>query len=117
VGDLHRNFSRSEFKCKCGVCRCDTVDSKLLEILIDVRERFERSVKINSAHRCVSYNKRVGGTTKSQHLLGKAADIVVSGHSPRAIYMYLDSKYPDSLGLGDYEGFTHVDSRDGKARW
>lgn len=111
------NFSREEFKCNCGNCGCDTADIELIKILEQVRSHFNRPVKINSGHRCNKYNKSVGGSSKSQHLYGRAADIVINGIDPYEIYDYLNECYPDSLGLGGYSNFTHVDTREGKARW
>ncbi len=111
------NFHREEFKCKCSKCNCDTVDIELVKILEDIRKHFNRPVKINSGHRCNKYNKSVGGSSKSQHLYGRAADIVINGVDPYEIYCYLDECYPDSLGLGSYVNFTHVDTRTVKARW
>jgi len=113
---LSKHFDRSEFACKCG-CGFDVVDVQLLEMLEDIRERFMKPVKINSACRCPEHNKAVGGSPTSQHLLGKAADIVVSDEQPGFIGNYVDAKREDSFGIGVYETFTHIDCRDGKARW
>ena len=35
------------------------------------------TVHINSGYRSPSYNRKIGGASKSQHTLGTAADIVV----------------------------------------
>ncbi len=113
---LSKHFKRSEFACSCG-CGTSTVDAELITVLEDVREHFGRPVKINSGHRCVENNKRVGGKVKSVHLTGKAADIVVKGINPSLVYEYLDSKYSDQYGIGQYDSFTHVDVRDYRARW
>ena len=109
-------FTREEFKCKCG-CGYNTVDVELLGILEDVRSHFNEPVVINSACRCVEHNTAVGGSVGSQHLLGRAADIVISDIPSRIIHEYLVSTYPDSLGIGLYANFVHTDSRDTKARW
>lgn len=113
MGDLSKNFSRHEFACKCG-CGFDTVDVGLIYLLQGVRDHFKRRVSINSACRCPAHNKREGGSDKSQHLSGRAADIVVDGASPSEVADYLEDK---ANGLGRYDTFTHVDSRSGKARW
>ena len=110
------NFSRDEFACKCG-CGFDVVDVKLVKILQDIRSYFGIAITINSACRCISHNHTVSGSTKSQHRLGKAADIVMEGISPQRVHLYLNSKYPQSLGLGLYESFVHVDVRSEHTRW
>jgi len=121
---LSENFSRSEFKCNCGECSYDTVDSELVRVLQDVRDKYACGVTITSGNRCPEYNKEVGGAQKtdesmgSQHMYGRAADIQVSGISPHEIAEYLNWKYPDKFGIGDYKTFTHIDTRSGnKARW
>jgi len=113
---LSEHFSREEFACKCG-CGFDVVDAQLLEMLEDIRTRFNKPVKINSAARCPTHNKAVGGGERSQHLLGKAADIVIEGEQPGYVGSYVEAKKPTSFGIGVYETFTHVDSRSERARW
>ncbi|NIZ63277.1 serine/threonine protein kinase [Sedimentitalea sp. CY04] len=117
MGDLSKNFSRSEFKCKCGECEQVGPDPKLIPILQDVRDHFGKPVTVHSGHRCRAYNESVGGVEFSQHPLGTAGDFTVAGVSPRKVQDYLLSKYPDTLGIGRYRGFTHVDVREGKGRW
>ena len=113
---LSKHFNREEFACSCG-CGFDTVDSYLLEVLEDVRHHFDAPVIINSACRCSVHNYTVGGKATSQHLFGRAADIVVKGYDPVEVYTYLAHRFPHELGLGRYETFTHVDTRNGKGRW
>jgi uncharacterized protein YcbK (DUF882 family) len=116
MGDLSKNFSRSEFKCSCG-CGYDDVSLELVSVLQKLREVFNAPVTINSACRCKGWNKEVGGAEKSQHLLGTAADIVVSDVPPALIYQYLDRSYPESYGIGKYKSFTHIDVRQRRGRW
>ena len=118
MGDLSKNFSRWEFRCKCG-CGLDTVDYQLLSLLERLRIYYgSRGITINSGSRCPEYNKKIGGKPKSQHLIGRAADFTVAGASPKLVQRYLDLTYPDGLGIGSYNTFTHVDTRTGgPARW
>ena len=114
MGDLSRNFSRAEFACKCG-CGWDTVDARLLEALQVRRSTHGKSIKINSGCRCEIYNEQVGGARTSQHLAGRAADIVEAGVSPRETQDYFEEL---GMSVGRYDTFTHVDSRSGNpARW
>ena len=111
---LSRYFKRPEFACKCG-CGFDTVDTVLLEALEAIRGHFETPVVITSACRCIAHNHAVGGTDKSQHLKGRAADIQVKGIEPARI-----ANYAEDLGMsvGRYSTFTHIDSRSGTpATW
>lgn len=112
---LSAHFMRSEFACRCG-CGRDTVDYALFKVLLDLREEFGE-IKITSGNRCPRYNRQVGGAPNSQHLKGKAADIQAKYANPARVQQYLIDIYPDSLGIGGYETFTHIDSRNEKARW
>lgn len=116
MGDLSKNFNRSEFACKCG-CGFATVDVELIAVLEDVREHFDNSVKINSGCRCREHNRRVGGELDSEHMKGTAADIVVDGVPAAQVHAYLAMKYPGRYGLGKYQNWTHIDVRQRAARW
>lgn len=113
---LATNFKVSEFRCKDGT---DTIfiDDKLPAVLQAIRSHFDAAVTINSAYRTEAYNKSVGGAEGSQHLYGRAADIVVKGVSPSKVADYAELLLGDSGGVGRYKNFTHIDVRDGKARW
>jgi uncharacterized protein YcbK (DUF882 family) len=113
---ISKHFSRDEFACKCG-CGFDTVDIELIAILEDVREHFDKPIKINSGCRCAKHNKAVGGEANSLHMIGRAADFVVQGPSPAKVYQYLTGKYPEQYGIGIYPTWVHADSRTTKARW
>jgi len=129
MSDLTKNLSRIEFKCPCG-CGFDTVDFDLPYLIQGIVDHFQRRnqemdirVRINSGARCVEHNKAVGGGDKSQHLYGKAADMVIydklSGKDIHAddVADYLEEKYNTSKGIGRYNGRTHIDCRPNKARW
>jgi|TARA_R110000868_G_scaffold305083_1_gene566203 uncharacterized protein YcbK (DUF882 family) len=107
-------FKREEFACKCG-CGFDTVDFALVRGLDKIREHFGKPVTINSGCRCESHNRVIKGAKGSQHLRGRAADIVVKDIDPILVV-----ELADTLGFGGihaYDTFTHVDTRHGKVRW
>lgn len=114
---MNKYFKRSEFQCKCLQCGFAAVDAELLEVLTDIRETYNSPVKITSACRCESHNRKVGGKEDSMHTKGMAADIVVQGLSPAKVAQYLLSKYPGKYGIGVSETFVHIDVRDKPARW
>ena len=111
---ISANFSRQEFACKCG-CGFSAVDIELVQLLETVRRKFNAPITINSACRCGSHNKSVGGSKDSKHKLGIAADIAVKGIDPSDVYDFLCSQ--DKYGVGKYNSFTHIDVRNNKARW
>lgn len=113
---LSKNFSRSEFACRCG-CGFDTVDAELIEVLQSVRDYFDAPVTPESGCRCERHNIAVGGSQNSLHKIGRAADIKVAGVEPAEVQDYLET-IMSAGGIGRYKTFTHVDTRsNGPARW
>ncbi len=113
---LSKHFSSEEFACHCG-CGYDTVDVRLLKLLEVLRVWADDVVHLNSAARCKQHNNDVGSHESSQHRLGKAADVVVTGKTPKEVFDFMNRHSPYTGGFGVYDTFTHIDSREGKARW
>jgi hypothetical protein len=111
---IAKNFKVREFACKDGSDYI-LIDDKLVHILQDIRDHFGVPVIINSGYRNAAYNKKIGGAKYSQHIYGKAADIVINFVTPEEVASYADSKCIGGVGL--YKTFTHVDSRSGRSRW
>ena len=110
------NFRVKEFACTDGSDPI-FIDSDLVNILQKIRTHFGKSVTITSAYRTPGKNKAVGGTTYSQHLYGRAADIKVNGVSPKKVAAYAETLLKSKGGIGTYSTFTHIDTRTIKARW
>lgn len=105
-----------EFGCKhCGSTK--GLSGELLAVLELVRCNFKAPVIVTSGKRCEEHNHKVGGSKKSKHLEGIAADIVVDGIKPRVVFGYLVTVFPNSYGIGLYDGHVHIDVRKNKARW
>lgn len=113
---LTQNFRVKEFACTDGSDPI-FIDSELVTVLQNIRTHFGKSVTITSAYRTPGKNKAVGGTTYSQHLYGKAADIKVKGITPKTVAEYAEKLLPKKGGIGIYSTFTHIDVRTTKARW
>ena len=121
---LTKNFSKSEFDCSCG---CDMPKEVLNNVqkvanqLQALRNIVGKSITVNSGYRCSEYNTKVGGVKTSQHILGKASDIVIkdmtSDDVAHLIEQIIDSGDMLQGGLGRYNTFTHYDIRKTKARW
>ena len=121
--ELSKNIFRHEVACKCG-CGFDTMDFETIEAVQDCCDYFAHKqgvdkvvLIINSGARCLEHNRKIGGSKNSQHLLGRAMDIVIKGVSPRDVYTFLDKNYDGEYGIGSYTTFTHIDTRSGFARW
>lgn len=113
---LSSSFRVREFACKDG---SDTVlvSDRLAALLQQIRDHFGRPVVISSGYRTAAHNTKVGGASRSQHLYGTAADIVVAGVEPLAVAQYAEYLQPDCGGIGLYQTFTHVDVREKRSRW
>lgn len=121
---ITENFSLSEFDCKDGSELPSALLHNILELadnLQVLRDYLGVPVKINSAYRSLEHNRKIRGATNSQHLLGKAADIVVKFKTPDEVanaikYLISEGKMKQG-GLKAYKTFTHYDIRGYKARW
>ncbi|MFZ5969326.1 MAG: YcbK family protein [Bacillota bacterium] len=111
---LSKNFSLHEFECKDG-SHLVKVDEELLDKLQKLRDMLGKPVIVVSGYRTPEYNQKVGGATKSLHLEGKAADIKVSGITPKKLAEYAEKI--GFRGIGIYASFVHVDIRVTPAKW
>jgi len=91
----------------------------LCEALEVLREELGgRAVHILSGFRPENYNRAIGGARKSQHIEGRAADLVVDGVDPGVVHdtalRLAKAGHMRIGGLGRYPTFTHVDVRNAK---
>lgn len=113
---LTQNFRVKEFACTDGSDPI-FIDSELVNVLQKIRTHFGKSVTITSAYRTPTKNKACGGSPYSQHLYGRAADVKISGVSPKKVAAYAETLLKNKGGIGIYSTFTHIDVRSTKARW
>ena len=113
---LSTNFRVREFACTDGSDPI-FIDSELVSVLQKIRTHFGKSVTITSAYRTPAKNKACGGSPYSQHLYGRAADVKISGVSPKKVAAYAESLLKNRGGIGIYSTFTHIDVRATKSRW
>ncbi|GAQ18045.1 peptidase M15 [Oceanobacillus picturae] len=113
-----RNFKISEFNSKDGggMLKGGMSDELLLKLETLRYQCGNKPMRINSGYRTKSHNKAVGGASNSQHMYGRAADVVVVGVSPSMVYKKAVKLFSNG-GVGKYNTFTHVDTRGYKARF
>lgn len=109
---------------KLGELMCPGIDMvpndifnnlKILALALErVREKLGKPILITSGYRTPAHNQKVGGSRRSFHLQGMAADIVVVGLSAQTVQAKLKD-WPGGLGYGS--NFTHLDIRPYKARF
>lgn len=114
---LSSHFKLHEFQCSDG-SDVVFVSPALVDILENIRVHFGAAVTITSAYRTEAFNARTDGSSKkSKHCEGLAADIQVTGHTPREVYDYACRLLGDHGGVGIYDTFVHVDVRSKKSRF
>ena len=117
-GDLQLSphFRLSEFASRDGADKV-LVDEALVALLEAIRAATGGAVTINSGYRSPAHNAAVGGVSSSQHLYGRAADVVVDGASPLLVGQIAEYYLDRRGGIGVYQTFTHVDTRAIRSRW
>ena len=121
---LTKNFILDEFQSNDGSIMPNEVlenIKKLAENLQVLRDYVNKPIKVNSGYRSPDWNRKVGGVPKSQHILGKASDIVIKGMKPSEVASIIESLIASGKmkqgGIGIYPNFVHYDIRGNKARW
>lgn len=91
---------------------------RIARVMEDVRQRLGgRPITINSWYRDPTTNRRVGGASRSRHLVGDAVDFVAPGLHPYDVYDRLNRWWGSKGGLASATVFTHIDARGYYARW
>lgn len=91
---------------------------QIAKVLEEVRQKLgDRAITVNSWYRDPATNKRVGGASRSRHLVGDAVDFVVPGIHPYQVYKSLNGWWGNRGGLASATVFTHIDARGHGSRW
>ncbi|MEC4803268.1 MAG: D-Ala-D-Ala carboxypeptidase family metallohydrolase [Jaaginema sp. PMC 1079.18] len=91
---------------------------RVAEVMEEVREYMgKKPITINSWYRDPVSNRRVGGASRSRHLVGDAVDFVVQGVPPSQTHQRLESWWGNRGGIASASSFTHLDVRGYRARW
>lgn len=115
---LTPNFNITEFHCKGTACGCTETlhDSALSAYLQQIRDHFGKPLHITSGYRCEKHNAATANAAnRSRHTMGQAADFTISGVKPAEIAKFAESI--GILGIGLYDNFVHIDTRDKKSFW
>lgn len=132
-GQITPHFNIYEFRCRAK--NEILINADVLAHIIRLekfREWYKRAMVINSGYRTEEHNRKIGGSPKSQHMLGIASDI----NLPLGEFASFNKKrkeeflqnirkkwteicYADGLGggVGFYDTFFHLDSRKKAGFW
>jgi uncharacterized protein YcbK (DUF882 family) len=87
------------------------IEELVKRTLQPLRLAYGRPIRISSGYRCRELNRLVGGSPKSQHIKGEAADCVV-GDASRLLGVLLAHQIPfDQAILYRKRNFLHVSLR------
>jgi len=103
-----RYFNYSEFDSPDVQGSGQLMDKTLLEMLDEVRDKFDKPIHINSGFRTPAHNEAVGGKENSSHLKGLAVDIACKKSTDRfdLINCLLDVGFSR---IGVAKTFIHAD--------
>ena len=103
-----RYFNYSEFDSPDVQGSGQMMDKTLLEMLDEVRDKFDKPIHITSGFRTPAHNEAVGGVETSSHLKGLAVDIACNKSTDRfdLINCLLDVGFSR---IGIASSFIHAD--------
>jgi uncharacterized protein YcbK (DUF882 family) len=113
---LTKDFNVIEFACHDGTAvpqnlLCNV--QSLAEQLQVLRDDAGVPILIMSGYRTKEHNRKVGGATRSQHLLAKAGDLVTKTLTPKQLHARIEKLIKAGKmkngGLGLYKTFVHYD--------
>ena len=118
VGDKKEKvkyFNYSEFDSPDVQGSGQMMNKLVLDMLDEVREKFDKPIHINSGYRTPQHNEAVGGTENSSHLKGLAVDIACDNSIDRfdLINCLLDVGFSR---IGVAKTFIHADIDPDKAQ-
>ena len=109
-------FTRSQTAARRGIDNSLSIDAKevanlkaLCETILQPVRDALGPVQITSGYRSATLNVAIGGSKRSQHVHGLAADIVVAGHTPLAVCRWIYANHTDYDQLShEFAEWAHV---------
>ena len=101
-------LSHSDIAVRLGIDNTPPIDlydnlRRLCVLLESVRKTIGKPILINSGYRSMALNQVVKGQTMSQHLIGCAADIRITGMTPDEVIQaikYSDIQFDQMIKIG-----------------
>lgn len=112
--ERYPNFHPSEKNLHCPCCGEFCFDTESFDAVQYVRTYIGKPAFINSCHRCLLHNARVGGAPLSRHKLVAFDISIIKQDKKRVLEGCIKAGF-NSFGF--YGTFLHVDIRKFPARW
>jgi peptidoglycan hydrolase-like protein with peptidoglycan-binding domain len=95
------------------------IDTSLQSIIDAIASEYGKPFTVVSGFRDPEHNRKVGGASKSQHLLHNAVDISIPNASKEDTLRFVSIASKNGIGgIGVYRaGSVHIDVRSGKMAW
>ena len=94
-------------------CGGENFNQKVLDGINNIRIQTKKRYKVFSGYRSKERNKRVGGSSKSQHIKGNAVDLWVPQNERETFYEAAKTAGFNAFGWGNRS--VHIDI--GRRRW
>jgi zinc D-Ala-D-Ala carboxypeptidase len=113
------NFSTEELRCKFTQ-EC-AMDSEFMEMLQNLRNKWQRPMRLSSAYRSPSHPRERSKETPGYHALGRAADILIYGDAAVEFLKMAINEGFTGIGInqkGQFnQRFIHLDNRENPRIW
>lgn len=115
---LSANFTVREFVTGLNPTpRYARISPDLVRALQQLRDAARSAVTVRSAYRHFTHNEAVDGAPQSQHMVGRAADIRISGMTPLDMADLALTELGPAIGIGLGRTGIHIDLRGVRRTW
>ena len=113
-----KEFTRSQTAARLGI-RNEPGPEDIMRMMVlceqvlePLRTELGRPVIVSSGYRSPELNQRIGGSNRSQHCRGEAADIIIPGMSPLAVCkLIVELGLPFDQLIHEFGQWSHVSYR------
>lgn len=115
---VSQEAARSGLKNAPDALQIESLRHLCKNVLEPLRERVKRPVVVSSGFRSATVNRRIGGSARSQHCRGEAADFTIPGMSVEDVVALIRAmNLPFDQLIDEFGAWVHVShSRTGKQR-
>ena len=104
------NFTRDEFKCRCG-CNTNEIKDEFIDVLQAIRTEIGIPLHISSGYRCSKHHVEARKDSPGEHTEGTCADVYVSHSTAFAVTKAAFAR-PEVTGIGvnqkGHTRFIHI---------